>query len=68
METEQLATIITTGDVPLSLRMTLGQDESDSNEVRIALELHRSGDYKGLTYDQVIERLRQNRQEAEEKP
>jgi hypothetical protein len=67
MTTEELATIIATGDVPLSMRMS--QDIDESSDARKALDvaesLRRSGDYDGMSYEQVLAQLKQNRAEAE---
>ncbi|MGG6242580.1 hypothetical protein ACQ4N7_28545 [Nodosilinea sp. AN01ver1] len=63
MTTEELAAIIATGDVPLSIRMS--QDDSDAQSVRRALAVRKSGRFDGMSYEQVLAQLRQNRAEAD---
>ncbi len=63
MTTEELATIISTGDVPLSLRMSVGN--SDSSNVRQALKIRQSGRYDGMSYAQVLAKLKENKAEAD---
>ena len=58
MTLEQMAQIIATGDVPLSIRMS--QNNNDLGSVRRALDARKSGRYDGMTYEQVLARLRSN--------
>jgi hypothetical protein len=64
MTIEEQAQIIATGDVPLSLRMD-PRGRGDQSGVQMALEAHSSGRYDGMTYDQVLARLKRNRAAAE---
>ncbi|MBD2106726.1 hypothetical protein [Nodosilinea sp. FACHB-13] len=61
MTVEEMAKIIATGDVPLSIRMR--QDDADEIGVRVALDMRQSGRYDGMNYEQVLAHL--NRQRAE---
>lgn len=66
--TEAMAIIITTGDVPLSLRNQMNMSNTPTTEqvvVRLALQAAQSGEYDGLTKEQVIAKLKQNQKDAD---
>lgn len=63
MNTEQIAQIIASGEVPLSVRMS--QSDDDNLALEAALDARESGRFDGMSYEQVLAQLQQNRAEAE---
>jgi len=63
MNTEQLAEMIVSGEVPLGVRMS--QDEVDLAAVEAALDAREAGLFAGMAYEQVLAKLKQNRAEAD---
>jgi hypothetical protein len=58
-----MAAIITTGDVPLGLRMAMG--DAEQSGVRAALSARRDGLFKGMSYAEVVVKLRANLAETQ---
>ena len=66
MTREEMAQILTTGDVPLSLRMD--PQGRPQTMVRQVLAQRATGKYDGMSYEQVLAKLNANRAAADREP